>query len=46
MIEALLEKHAVLQSPSRIEELVRIFVHATNVSFDAGLKERGEVLID
>lgn len=28
---ALLEKHAVLQSPSRIEELVRIFIHATKV---------------
>lgn len=27
----LLEKHAVLQSPSRIEELVKIFVQATNV---------------
>jgi hypothetical protein len=28
----LLEKHALLQSPSRIEELVKIFIHATNVS--------------
>ncbi|RDL35139.1 Ribokinase-like protein [Venustampulla echinocandica] len=28
---ALLEKHAVLQSPSRIEELVKIFIHATNM---------------
>jgi hypothetical protein len=28
---ALLERHAVLQSPSRIEELVKIFVHATRV---------------
>lgn len=28
----LLEKHAILQSPSRIEELVKIFIHATNVS--------------
>ncbi len=26
-----LEKHAVKQSPSRIEELVRIFIHATRV---------------
>jgi thiaminase len=31
-IKALLEKNAVLQSPSRIEELVKIFIHATNVS--------------
>ena len=31
--KALLEKNAVLQSPSRIEELVKIFIHATNVSF-------------
>jgi hypothetical protein len=31
--EALLERHAVLQSPSRIEELVKIFIHATNVRF-------------
>jgi hypothetical protein len=30
---ALLERHAVLQSPSRIEEIVEIFIHATNVSF-------------
>ena len=29
--EALVEKHACKQSPSRIEELVEIFVHATNV---------------
>lgn len=28
----LLEKHAVLQSASRIEELVKIFIHATKVS--------------
>ncbi|ESZ99322.1 phosphomethylpyrimidine kinase [Sclerotinia borealis F-4128] len=28
---ALLEKHAVLQSPNRIEELVKIFVHATKM---------------
>lgn len=27
----LLERHALLQSPSRIEELVRIFIHATKV---------------
>lgn len=29
---ALLERHAVLQSPSRIEELVHIFIHATKVN--------------
>jgi thiaminase len=28
---ALIERHAMLQSPSRIEELVRIFIHATKV---------------
>lgn len=28
----LLERHAVLQSPTRIEELVKIFIHATKVS--------------
>lgn len=27
----LLERHAVLQSASRIEEIVRIFIHATKV---------------
>ncbi|KAI0145876.1 Phosphomethylpyrimidine kinase-domain-containing protein [Hypoxylon sp. NC0597] len=27
----LIEKHAVLQSPSRIEELVKIFIHATKM---------------
>lgn len=27
----LLERHAVLQSPSRIEELVKIFIHATKM---------------
>lgn len=31
-ITAILEKHAVLQSPSRIEELIKIFIHATKVS--------------
>lgn len=30
-LAALLEKHAVLQSPSQIESLVKIFVHATKV---------------
>lgn len=29
---ALVEKHATKQSPSRIEELVTIFIHATKVS--------------
>jgi len=34
-IEELVEKHAVKQSVSRIEELVKIFIHATKVrSFD------------
>ncbi|KAI0840649.1 Phosphomethylpyrimidine kinase-domain-containing protein [Hypoxylon sp. FL0890] len=28
---ALMEKHAVLHSPSRIEELVKIFIHATKM---------------
>jgi len=27
----LLERNAILQSPSRIEELVKIFIHATKV---------------
>jgi hypothetical protein len=30
---ALLERHAILQSPSKIEELVKIFIHGTKVSF-------------
>lgn len=30
MIE-LVEKHAVQQSPSRVEELAKIFIHATKV---------------
>jgi len=29
---ALIEKHATRQSPSRVEELVAIFIHATKVS--------------
>lgn len=29
----LLEKYVSLQSPTRIEELVKIFIHATKVSF-------------
>lgn len=28
----LIEEHALKQSPSRIEELAKIFIHATNVS--------------
>jgi len=32
VMSALLERHAVRQSPSRIEDLVRIFIHATHVS--------------
>lgn len=28
----IIERHAVLQSPSRIEQLVQIFIHATKVS--------------
>lgn len=30
--QELLERHAVLQSPARIEELVKVFIHATKVS--------------
>lgn len=33
----LVEKHAAGLSPSRVEELARIFVHATNVSTDGNL---------
>ena len=29
---ALIERHAVLQSPTKIEELVGIFIHATKVN--------------
>jgi hydroxymethylpyrimidine/phosphomethylpyrimidine kinase len=32
IVEALVEKHASKQSPSRIEELSKIFIHATKVS--------------
>jgi len=31
VLKELLEKHAILQSPSRIEELVKVFIHATKV---------------
>lgn len=31
ILVAILEKHAALQSPSQIESLVKIFVHATKV---------------
>lgn len=30
-LAAMLEKHAMLQSPSQIESLVKIFLHATKV---------------
>lgn len=30
-LAAILERHAVLQSPSQIDSLVKIFVHATKV---------------
>ena len=33
---ALLEKYAVLQSPSQIESLVQIFLHATKVCGSMG----------
>ena len=32
-VAALIEKHAVHQSPRRVDELVKIFIHATRVSF-------------
>lgn len=32
IIVELLEKHIQLQSPSRVEELVKIFIHALKVS--------------
>ncbi|KAI1808501.1 Phosphomethylpyrimidine kinase-domain-containing protein [Daldinia bambusicola] len=43
---ALMEKNAVLQSPSRIEELVKIFIHATKtraaiMSYGGGYNSRG-----
>lgn len=31
-LTALIEKHAVHQSPKRVDELVKIFIHATRVS--------------
>lgn len=31
-VSALIEKHAVHQSPRRVDELVKIFIHATRVS--------------
>ncbi|KFY23743.1 hypothetical protein V493_05665 [Pseudogymnoascus sp. VKM F-4281 (FW-2241)] len=37
-----IEKHALLQSPSRIEELVKIFIHATNM--ETGFWNMGERL--
>lgn len=38
-----IEKHALLQSPSRLEELVKIFIHATNVSFPPPLEPMNDV---
>lgn len=38
----LLERHAVLQSPDRIEELVQIFIHATNVSNPATCVDKSQ----
>ncbi|KFX89912.1 hypothetical protein O988_08426 [Pseudogymnoascus sp. VKM F-3808] len=35
-----IEKHALLQSPSRLEELIKIFVHATNM--ETGFWNMGE----
>jgi hypothetical protein len=32
-LTALIEKHAMHQSPKRVDELVKIFIHATRVSF-------------
>lgn len=32
MVVELIEKYVVLQSPARIEELVKVFIHATKVS--------------
>lgn len=40
----LIEKNIRLQSPSRIEELVKIFVHATKVSLRA-VFDHGDVLL-
>jgi len=36
--EALLERNAVLQSPQSIEELVKIFIHATKVRLLSAVK--------
>lgn len=40
-----LEKHAVLQSPSQIESLVQIFLHATKVCGWMGLVWLTECLL-
>jgi hydroxymethylpyrimidine/phosphomethylpyrimidine kinase len=32
----LLERHAVLQSPARIQELIQVFIHATKVRIRRG----------
>ena len=42
---ALIEKHVVHQSPRRIDELVKIFIHATKVSFK-GSKQLTDTDID
>ncbi|KAH9877532.1 hypothetical protein IAQ61_002899 [Plenodomus lingam] len=42
----LIEKHAAKLSPSRVEELAQIFIHATNMErgfWDMGLRAGGEV---
>lgn len=40
----LLERHAALSSPSRVEELVKIFIHATKVSL-SGKDRRGVCVV-
>lgn len=46
----LLERNAVLQSPSRVEELVKIFIHATKVSRPMtdplGVRSRGDLVAE
>ena len=41
----LLERHAALQSPSRIEELAKVFIHATKVRFVAQHVRRRSCLL-
>ena len=40
-----MEKHAGKQSPSRIEELIKIFVHATKVSRTVSLENGANDLV-